>query len=201
MSASNIPLSSGKLVASEQISQVELVGGTKLVEVQQLAMTPIGPACQPLQVFATNGGSPELRVDGSATPVQFSIAPADPDIYRLDSLRLTLVTSAAIELTQFGNVAALADGILLQVYKDATLEHDVLGGIPLRSHNDIAALFDLRIFEQVASFTLVAELDLASPIRLEGADMESLRVTVQDDLTGLVRARLAAVGVKENVRT
>lgn len=197
MSQASVAIGSGKLIATEERSR-----GGQLEHYQHVIGTPVGavPLIQP--AFLANAGSVEMVVNGSVgAPVHFDLAPADPTILRVERLALVMSLSAQPSMTQFGTLAALANGLLLELRNATTLIRDLLGGQPLKSNDDIATLFDLSIADLGASHTLKAEWRFVHALRLEGGLGEFLRCSVRDNLTGILRLRVLAECVAETELT
>lgn len=204
MSRSSILLTGRQRVMSEQVTQTQLIGGSNSdvpVEVQAYNSIPVGAQPYPLATYAqTSGGSVEMAVNGSGTPVNFEIAPGSNVIWRIDRLTLVIVSNTSPSPTGFGDLAALSTGLALTVrdgVAGADLIYDLTGGQALKAGNDLAAIGDVGTNGNSITF----DYDLKAPIRLEGADDELIRCTVSDDLSGLARLRLAAIGVIESSLT
>lgn len=204
MSESTIRLANDGRLASEQ--RTRSVGGSSvLVDYQEVAIANLGPQPLSLQKYFTNASSVEMAVDGS-TPVNFDVAPADAEIYRIEKLVLVMVLSSSPTMLQFGNLAALANGLSIKVLDatDATIV-DLLDGQDLKSNNDLATVGDVTLHELGLSYTLKTTLVPVSPVRLQfpTAGAEKLRITVADDLlsTPITRMRCLALGRQEHIVT
>ena len=206
MSSKSLLLTSSQRLQAEEISEPEPLGGgfvTHQVLVQGINLLPVGVQPRPISAhFAAAGPSIEANVDGSVTPVTFDLAPADPDIYRIERLRLTIVATTAVGLSGFGNLAVLGQGLLLQVLNTDNVEiFDVLAGVPIQSGFDLHELGTVETVALGTEHMLIAEIVLASPIRLEAGFGEKLRLTVRDNLSTLTRVRLRGIGFVENRRS
>lgn len=202
MADSSIRLATDARLATEKRTR-QVNGSPQQEHFQRLSPAPIGSLPLPLRAYLQSGaGSVEAAVNGSADPVAFDLAPGEDEIYRVTSLALVLVCTAAPEMDKFGNLAALATGLGLQVLGSAGEELvDLLGGQPIQTANDFAALGSVTLVDRGLSWTVHAAIAPAAPLRLEGADGERLRLTVSDDLSLLTRFRIFADGVREDELT
>ena len=198
MSAKGLKLTTNDVLLTEQITV-----DSQLMLVQALAAIKVGLQPRPLMAkLATSGGATNFGVDGSVTPVTFDLTPTDPNIYRIERLRLVVQAATAVGLSGLGDLGALANGLTLQVLDTNLAEiYDVLEGKPIKSGLDLAALGRVEPFAVGTDHVVVAEIALVSPIRLEAGLGERLRLTVSDNLGGLTRAELAALGCVEDVRS
>lgn len=176
MSLSHIKTTDGvtKLI-SEQLSQVEGTT-THTVQAPGQHVLPVGAMPRPKALVTANMAT---------TAANYDITPADPNIYRIEEIRLRLSSGAAMEMTAFGNLSALSTGIALTVRNASSELYDLLNGATIKSLNDLALYGELKLFEQAASFTALWSFRPPTPIRLEAGDSELLRIAVQDNLSGL----------------
>lgn len=200
MSQDNILISDASRISSDSRSRT--VNGKSLTEhYQRMAEAHVGVVPLPLRSFLkTSADSIEMAVNGSSAAVSFDLAPADPAIYRVKSLILSMSLASAATMTEFGDIAALTNGLTLQMLDTDEAEIvDLLGGQPLKSNNDIAgAGWTWSYVELSLTYSIQATFTPAAPIRIEGGDGERLRCVVQDDLSALTRMRLFADGWQED---
>lgn len=148
------------------------------------------------------GNSPLLAVDGSVTPVLFShkFVARKTRLYRFGiSLETTGATAPAPNL--FGNLAALTNGILLQLVDSAGTVTDLTGGVPIRKNQDLARFLGAGLKYDVgvgndAVFGDVVMVDVFGEPLLARAT-EEVQILVQDDLTGLTDAWASVQSVVE----
>lgn len=205
MSAKSIMLANDGRLASEQ--RTRMIGGSAVnVDFQEVAIAHVGSQPLPCQKYFKNLTSVEMRVDGS-TPVNFDVTPASAEILRIEKLVLVMVLTASPTMVQFGDQAALGNGISLQLLaSDDTVITDLLDGMTVKSNNDLATVGDLSLYEFGASYTLKTEIVPVSPIRLEETStdaFEKLRLTVADNLAAstITRMRCMAFGRLESTLT
>lgn len=202
MTASSIRLANDGRLASEQRSR-SIGGSTVLVDYQEVAVSHLGPQPLPLAKYLEASASKEMAVDGSAG-LNFELAPAANEIYRIERLTIVMVLASSPTLTEFGDIASLGTGLTLQVLDVDDVEIvDLLDGTPIQSNNDLAAVASLSLMEWGASYTLKADIVPVSPIRLEypEAGAEKLRLRVSDNLSTLTRMRCMAHGRQEHSTT
>lgn len=197
MSRSNLLVSGDRRLATDTRSRT--VGAVVYDEhFQHVIPTPLGATPVLLSAFV-GGDEPDLNVDGSTDAVEKDLAPASDAIYRVSQVALILACSAAIEMTKFGDLAALTNGLKVEWRNADGVVADLLAGQPAKTLNDLAAVFDVGVAELGTSHTIRALLQLPVPMRLDGGAGELLRVTVQDDLSSLVRFRCHALGSTEEL--
>jgi hypothetical protein len=208
MSVRGLLLTNQQRLLAEEVSQAELVGATSTPRdmlIQQVATLPVGVLPEPVVALA------DLKVDGSGAAVEVDIAPSDPDIYRIERLRFLIRSATAMTFTELADLGALATGITIKVHglnqaDPPTLveRYDLLGGDTIQALEDFALHGTVEVLEHGAEFLAVADIVPAAPIRLKagtaGDTGDLLRFTVADDLTGLARFTVAAIGHRENVR-
>ena len=197
MSQASIVIGGGKAIATEQVSRA---GAIEHYQGIFSAAVGVVPLLKP-QYLKGAGGSIEMAVNAAAVDAAFELAPADPTILRVERLVLVMVLGAQPLMTQFGTAGALADGVLLEVRDGSSQIADLTGGVPLKSNNDLATLFDFSVADLGASHTLKAEWRFARPLRLEGGLGELLRCTIRDDLSGITRMRMLAECAEETSLT
>jgi hypothetical protein len=209
MSVRSLLLTNQQRLLAEEVSQAELVGATSTPRdmlIQQVATLPVGVLPEPVIALA------DLNVDGSSNAVEVDIAPADPDVYRIERLRFLLRSTGAMVLSEFADLgAALDTGVSIKVHglnqaDPPTLveRSDLLGGDTIQALEDFALHGSLDVVSHGSEFLGVAELTPATPIRLKagtaGDTGDLLRFTIADDLSTLLRFTVAAIGHRENVR-
>jgi hypothetical protein len=133
---------------------------------------------------AKNGGSENLRVDGSVTPVHFDIGPTVAD--EVWSIRELLLTFTADDFNfdgvSFGPNTALANGTSIKIIKDA-VETTVF---TVKQNEDF-----LRVPGRTPLINNTGPKDvLGAALSFQGlvlnqADGDKVRVTVSDDLTSV----------------
>lgn len=189
MSQNSIRLANDHRLASEQRTRDGV-----LVDYQEVAISHLGAQPLPLLKYFKNSSSVEMAVDGT-TPVSFDVAPADAEIYRIEKLVLVASLASSPTLSEFGDIAALSNGLSLGVYdSDEALIVDLLGGEAIKNNDDLAVIGSIEAITLGATYSLRCEILLGSPVRLEAADSEKIRITVSDDLQAITRLRCTAIG-------
>jgi hypothetical protein len=195
MSASVIPLVGNIKVATEQIVHA----GQGVVHAQHVIASELGvvPLLVPKYLATNPGAAIEMNVNGSVTPAQFELRPSSVQIWRVARLVVQIIAPAPAAANQFGSLAELANGILLEV-RNATLQLiDLTAGQPIKANRD----FGLGWSTSIADDIVGAEWLLEAPLRLEGGLGEFLRLTVRDNLTTLTRMRVLALVLEETTLT
>ena len=150
--------------------------------------------------FALNGGSNDLRVNGSATPVNFRIE-ASPDKERfITSLRFEALGNG-IQFTNFlSKNGALLNGVEITIRSNdsqITLP-------PIKSTEDFGSIFsrgpsDFDVYDVSGTDYFRSTLTFSAPFQLYKQGTFSIddfiQISINDDLTsGLVRFRFIAFG-------
>lgn len=185
----SIPMVNGQRIDATRIT----LGGVPAwrEHTKAIAGVPAGSlVAAPLRLNGEVAGSPDLNVDGSATPALFWIAGATALLTTIARVSILLADAAIVE-AGFGGLAALTNGLALDVTDDAGAALvDLTGGLALKSHADLLALgADLRF---IGATMVAVAWDLATPVELVAG--QRLRATVRDNLTGLTRATIVAAG-------
>lgn len=140
--------------------------------------------------------SRDMNVDGSITPVVFEIKPSSGKKYVITSLVFTIVDKS-IRFLKFGGLPTLANGFKFEV-KEGGLP---VGEIPQSPIKDNLTFYEggLRTFIQseetdVLTAIFNAKEQASTALILIDADSDFIRVTIQDDLTGLDSFKLVSHG-------
>jgi hypothetical protein len=158
----------------------------------------------PFRSYFLNGASNDMRVDGSSTPVEFSIdADADYD-YFIKSMSVKLSDPSA-KLDKFGNLTALTNGVSFRWESQEIGELTIHDGIKdnlefFRLSKQKAEIIDLS---GGGADAIVVTIDLAEMfgnpwgVRLTKGTTERLVMQVNDNLgTGIVEFNIIGYGVK-----
>lgn len=192
-------------------AQVEKSGAVSVVE---RPFPPFGvmqnvrPFRQFLTTDGTPGGSSDMLVDGSVTPVDFFVqAPSDMDLY---IIRLSfIVVDQNMTLNRFGTIPALTNGIRL-FYTDEVGEVDIAES--LQTNFDIIRLAsgdpsfgnttNAFIANNVSgnSEGVIPVLDMKDTfgfrwgLELRGGSLQKLTLEIRDDITGIDAMDVIAYG-------
>lgn len=168
----------------------------------------VRPFRQFLTVDGTPTGSSDMLVNGSVTPVEFFVeAPQDDDLY---IIRLSfIVVDVNMSLNNFGNIAALANGLRL-FYTDERGEVDIADS--LQTNFDIVRLCsgnpsfgnttNAFIANNVVGNAegIIPVLDLKDTfgfrwgLELKNGSVQRIALTVRDDITGIDAMNVIAYG-------
>lgn len=148
-----------------------------------------------------NGGSNDMRVDGSTTAVDFTFAPTGSQIVRIEYLSLIVQDNGNSSLDTFGAISGGLTNGMQVTYQSAGVEYDLMNcqdnadlllhfidGAGSGSGGGFAANSDF--FYGAARFK--------APIRLQATEGDFVRVRVRDDLTSLNRMN-AIIRVREEI--
>jgi hypothetical protein len=139
------------------------------------------------QWLRESGGSRDANVNGSITPVlfEYTVTEGHADITRMI---VAITDSGTFDATLYGNRVVLVNGIKVQIIRDGAVLLDLLDGEPVLSNTDWAALCHDFTYHDIGTGDNRATIrwtfaHAGSPLSLQVGD--TLRVTVQDDLTEL----------------
>lgn len=152
--------------------------------------------------FVTNGGSADLLVDGSTTPVVFTFeaesGPGAEDV-TLDELRIVL-TCDKLKFEpagNFGGESALTNGLKVEITKGGTTTE-----IANLKQNEEIFLFATKVypFSAKTNDVAIAGLELGGAWVLSAGTTDKISVTVRDNLdppgSGLYFLRAAIFGCR-----
>ncbi len=135
------------------------------------------------------GGTHGANVNGSVTPVPYYFQPSLNGIVDLDVYRLIVMIedTGALAADNYGALGTLTNGIRVQhVSGNTTTNLD--GGLAIKSHAHWARLcYDMaeHTFGSGANFVVVRWTFERAGIPLHIENTDQLKVTINDDLTGL----------------
>ena len=166
------------------------------------------------QYFTDNGrptGSNNMRVDGSVTPVEFSIcADADVDLYV--SAAAVVIADAGATLNKFGNLGTLTNGVLFEwvtqefgtvvIHEGLKTNFDFVrlaGGKP--AFGDAASAFRANNVSGTSEAYLpMIDFDeifgLRWGMRLRRGTTDCLRFTIRDNVAGVDQFDVIGYGIK-----
>jgi hypothetical protein len=147
----------------------------------QVTVNP-GAADGAVAKFVENGGSEDLIVNGSGTPVSFTVD-ADPtnDII-LNSLRIVL-SAQTIDFDggSFGKGSSLTTGVEVKITADNGVFTATL--LTLQLNEDFFRLLDVTTSAPPAGAILAASLAFSGDVRLVAGTGDKVEVVVNDNLT------------------
>lgn len=132
--------------------------------------------------FCRNGGSREMNVDGSVTPVPFDFLADATDDIAVTEVRLVMVASAInMKGEDFGANIPLTNGMKLE----ATVNGSTAEFANFLVNEDfLAAPGDVRtIYDGPANDQVLASFNFGGALILKGGTSDRIRVAVRDDLT------------------
>ena len=145
--------------------------------------------------------STNMAVDGSITPVIFSLRPGTVDVpLTVDVTRVMIGmhTSTAVDLSKFGDLAALTYGVTLR--RVDGVKSNIFN---IKSNGELASIaYDIRFYDAqnanqgqhglISRLTFAGQNKMGVAIRI-GPD-EDLQLIIHDDLTGLLNFTIVAEG-------
>lgn len=142
--------------------------------------------------FVRNGGSRELAVDGSSTPVEFTAGPSGSEKWYLTELVIMIQDGGNLDATDYGSLVSLTNGLLIEHSLDST-DYSITN---LQQNLDIGMTFSSQALEGSSQGFLndanlfIGAFRIEPEITLDAANSDVLKATVRDDLSALTLHRL-----------
>lgn len=137
-----------------------------------------------------NGGSKDMDVNGSSTAVNFDTAPGSGVEWEVESLTLLLVDPGTMDPGDFGSISnGLSNGLVIKVrskgteYTITTLTDNVDIGLTFTHGGPETGSSTSGFLNEADIFIGLMKFD--KRIILRGDDSDYIRVTVQDNLSGI----------------
>jgi hypothetical protein len=145
-----------------------------------------------------NGGSADMNVNGSVTPVVFSASPPAGEVWRIASWSLYVQDGGTFDAEKWGNGITMTNG-LLPILNIGGTDYDMLE-FTIKTSGDLSSVCDglNHLAFGTGDEIVTAEWDFISKgqyVRL--TENDSIKLVVQDDLTGLVKQYSLIKGYKE----
>ena len=158
------------------------------------------PSDDPTRVyrdFLYSSGSPDMNVNGSVTPIIFSIDALPNNYLHLYEIRTIFVDRfIGFGENKFGELAALTNGVKYSIYYDSI--ETTLGN--LQTNEDFLFLGPgpAAILDSTGLYDMVSVIQrFDQPIELRKGSSDAFRITIRDNLTGANYFRALAYGVRE----
>ena len=131
--------------------------------------------------FLENGGSSDLVVDGSGTPVKFSFGADATDDIQLTSLRFVVSVGGSFDFdgNSFAEGAALANGISIDLVANGGNFDQNITTITI--NEDFARLLDFQPFSDIDA-VITASLPFGGNVILEAGSSDEISVTINDNI-------------------
>ena len=142
-----------------------------------------------------NGASDVMAVDGSVTPVVFSIAPPSGQIWYIDTLSFLFSDGGASKSDDWGAInGGLTNGVLIETFISSvsrTIANLKINRGLVITFSDGAFSGGNSGFITDANF-YSGILDMRPNVTLIGSAGDKIKVTVRDNLTGLISQQMSA---------
>lgn len=146
------------------------------------------------QFLSTNGdgtGTVIANVDGSGTPVPFKIIPPAGHQYLLNRMIIHVQDTNVLNSNQYGNIASLANGITIGVYRvaDDSEVYAITNGQPIKQNahwNRFCHDVSPDTFGAGNKFVSARFSFFKAGQSIPLSEDEYFAVTINDNLTGLV---------------
>lgn len=162
---------------------------------------PLGgePLIDPL-----NSDSEEMNVDGSVTPVEFSVTPPAGFVYCVTSFNIMVVDNATPP-DRFGNIASgLTNGIPLEAKVGPVTVMSLTRTRPIKTNADLVSrnpegkiLKNTLGSSSIIMLSFRPPMNIGRPLNLDSRLGVRLAATIRDDCTGLEYLRMSISGWAE----
>lgn len=145
------------------------------------------PSSRPVKYstpFLLNGGSQDLRVDGSGgANIEFIHAPGVGQTLFVQKVVFELRDDGALKLDQFGSLPGLTNGVLAEVRSVG----NIVTSTTIKNNGDFISAADIifALDQFQGSSILVYNVLFAQNITLFGDKGDFIKLTIRDDLTSL----------------
>jgi len=141
---------------------------------------PANPAQIINALLTETGGSPDMLVDGSVTPVDFLYAPETDQSVLLSELRIVFVSrNIEFGVDNFGAIASLANGVQITV-KAQGVETE-LGSVQ-RNEDFFLLRTSETFFDRGTNDAIAFGLSFGGRVGLDDATSDWIRIRIRDDL-------------------
>lgn len=144
--------------------------------------------------YLVDGSSPDMNVNGSGTPVQFTWSPGSGETWYLHGLHCLLIDPGTMDPTDFGSIfGGLTNGVLIEIRTNGT----TYTFCNIQNNLDLSLLLSSGgQFERFGFFNHNDIFDsnraFLPEITLRNSEGDFIRATVRDNLTSLEEFRMAA---------
>jgi hypothetical protein len=146
-------------------------------------------------------GSADMGVNGSVTPVIFSVTPQGDEILHIGQLLVTIESSAAADDSKFGGLPALTNGVVVRVSRNNGAEFETLS--TWRTNKDLKEDMYLVVYSDKAgggNYGVHGKWNLEESgaiSKIDETNNDKFEVVIQDNLTSLVDFQIKVQGHPE----
>ena len=135
--------------------------------------------------FLVNGTSRKMNIDGSITPVEFSIEPPSGKIWYLHSITV-VIEDIGMNFNKYGGISELTNGVKFLIKQNGGIETEIANIV---RNGDYYTFVNELIFDSSTSDILVGKVlikqNTGTTMKLIGSNSEYIKAVVNDNLTGL----------------
>ena len=182
-----------------QTALLTFIGDRLKVDAEVVIMAEPRPGKRIAEFLKESGGSPDLNIDGSSTPVTFSAAPPTGKKWFIHSISLVM-EDASINFTKFGGITGgLTNGLEVKV-KEGGLAEALLGNF---KRNGDFFIFTTGVKLESASLDILTievniKVETGTTFELADANSEIFKAIVNDDLTTIGKFNILIRGFEED---
>ena len=135
--------------------------------------------------FLVDGSSNDMTVDGSVTPVEFTVVPNTGKILYVFSITI-VIEDTSINFDKYGGVPALTNGVDYKIKENGEAEFTAAN---IKRNGDYYAFVNELILDSSTTDILVGkvliQVNNGTTIKLTDSNSEYIKTVVNDDLTSI----------------
>ena len=146
-----------------------------------------------------NGGSDDLGVNGSITPVEFTLEDIPSTDFLLQRVTFLIGADAIVDLDQFGGLAALTNGVLFRANGDIV---ELTAEVPIKTNGDailVSSNVELEtvVFAAVQKTAIYGTWDFTETYNDNAPVIKNkdLKIIVRDDLSLIDYFKVSCHGI------
>lgn len=148
--------------------------------------------------FLSNGGSPDMDVNGSVSPVIFLASPPSGKIWYVHTIDV-IIEDNAMNFTKFGGIPALTNGVDFSVKQNGLIEETLAN---LKRNGDFYTFANEAFIESSTTDIFVAHvytrINTGTTFKLINSNSDFFKAIVNDNLTNLTKFRVLIRGYEVN---
>jgi len=154
-----------------------------------------------LDTVGDGSGTTSAIGDYSSVPGVFKISPAAGEVFSIARMLVYIEDAGTISADEYGNLAALTNGVKVSGFRDSVEQVALTGQVNIKTNSQWGRIcYDSNpLTYGNGNNIIVARWTFSKsgrPIILQGDELDDLRVTLTDNLTGLIDHTFLVQGFK-----
>lgn len=179
-------MANGREITGPSGFNAEVTSDNKLQVQANISALPATPVEYKV-VNLLNGSSPDMDVNGSSTPVEFTFHPGTDETWYVERITFIIDDSGSSDPNDYGAITgSLSNGCLLEIKSNgATIEQ-----ANLKNNIGIALSFAEETFVNTTGFMANTDIYRGSikylhPYAIKDSTSDFVKMTIRDNITGL----------------